>query len=40
MVEDCWETPRGRYDVGQQQFSLSDETKVIEPVGNKEWHQG
>ena len=28
-----WETPRGRYDECSSKFSLSCETKVIEPVG-------
>ena len=28
-----WETPRGRYDVVQQQVFPQKETKVIEPVG-------
>ena len=35
----CWETPRGRCEVVQQQVSLSYETKVIEPVGDDNSHE-
>ena len=34
-----WETPRGRYDVVQQQFSLIS-TKVINPVRVKSASEG
>ena len=36
----CWETPRGRYEVVQQQISLSYETKLIEPVGDEDSSEG
>src|SRR3954464_8875118 len=32
IVEPHWETPRGRCDEHNNKFSLSYETKVIEPV--------
>src|SRR5215216_5294518 len=35
-----WGTPRGRYDEHSSKFSLSYETKVIEPVGPTKHLQG
>ena len=39
-IEPRWETPRARCDEHNTKFSLSYETKVIDPVGARKQLQG